>query len=139
MMIACCFFATQSFCQEVEKEEDPDAAIMTFDEMVHDFGIVPVGSVVEWSFKFSNTGKKPIIVQRCSVGCSCTVPNCPKDTDQIMPGESREIKMKYERATYEHKFEQSVTVVSSAKNSPVRLTIKGEVSKSAEKVETSEK
>ena len=131
IIIVCCFFAAQSFGQDVVKE-DADAPVMTFEKTEHDFGKVPINSVAEWEFKFTNTGKKPIIVQNCSSGCGCTVSNCPKSDDQVMPGESRTIKMKYTRTGYENKFSQQVTVHSSAQNSPVILSIKGEVTKDAE-------
>ena len=135
VMIACCFLianvsgqikATAVVGSEDKKSDAPE---MTFEKLEHDFGKVALNDTAVYEFKFTNTGSRPIIVQRCSVGCGCTVSICPDHNDQILPGQSRVIKMQYTRTNYEHRIDQSATIVSSAHNSPIRIRIVGEVAK----------
>ena len=130
-MIACCFFAAKGFGQEPVKEENPNAPEITFEETVHDFGTLPLKSVVECEFIFTNTGKEPLIIQQCQATCGCTVPTCPTDKP-IKPGEKGSIKVKYTTTSSPNTFNKQFTVTSNAKNSPVRITIKGEIAKEAE-------
>lgn len=131
LMIACCFFAAKGFGQEPAKENNPNAPEITFTETTHDFGKIPFKGLAECEFIFTNTGKEPLIIQRCDAGCNCTVPACPNDKP-IKPGEKGTIKVKYTSTSSIGAFTKQFTVTSNAKNSRVILTIKGEVLKEAE-------
>ena len=126
MMIASCFFATQGFGQSSEKVDNPNAPEMTFEVIVHDFGTLQLNALAECEFTFTNTGKEPLIIQNCPSTCGCTVPSCPKDKP-IKPGEKGTIKVKYNSTNTPLPFNKQFTVISNAKNSPVTVTIKGEV------------
>jgi len=132
IMIACCFFAANSFGQEAAKapvkEENPNAPELTFDKTVHDFGIIPLKGDAEYEFTFTNTGKEPLIIQNCQASCTCTVPACPRDKP-FLPGEKGSIKVKYTTTHLPGPFNRQFTVFSNAKNSPVRVTIRGEIAK----------
>ncbi|WP_157986556.1 DUF1573 domain-containing protein [Chitinophaga alhagiae] len=69
-------------------------AVMTFEKEVHDFGKVTQGEVVEYSFKFTNTGNKDLLIQKAEASCGCTVPEWPKEP--IKPGESSYMKVKFD-------------------------------------------
>ena len=131
IMIACCFLAVKSFGQEPAKEDNPNAPEITFVETVHDFGTLPLKGLAECEFTFTNTGKEPLIIQNCQSTCGCTVPTCPKDKP-IKPGEKGTIKVKYTTTHAAGTFNKQFTVTSNAKNSPVRLTIKGEIAQDTE-------
>ena len=131
LMIAVCCFVTKGFSQEPEKVENPNAPEITFEETVHDFGKVPNGGVAECEFTFTNTGKEPLIIQNCTASCGCTAPTCPKDKP-VKPGEKGTIKAKYITTTAVGPFDKQITVISNAKNSPVRITIKGEIAPKTE-------
>jgi len=138
LMIACCFFATKGFSQEPEKKDNPNAPEMTFEETVHDFGTLQFNALAECEFTFINTGKEPLIIQNCPSTCGCTVPTCPKDKP-FLPGEKGTIKVKYNSTSTAAPFTKQFTVISNAKNSPVRVTIKGVVAPKAETAETGKK
>jgi len=131
LIAACSFFAAKGLGQEPAKTENPNAPEITFEETVHDFGTVPLKGLAECEFKFTNTGKEPLIIQQCQSTCGCTVPTCPNDKP-IKPGEKGTIKVKFTNTSYPGPFNKQFTVISNAKNSPVRLTIKGEVAQNAE-------
>ena len=126
VMIACCFFVANSFGQEPEKAENPNAPEITFEETVHDFGKIQFKGVAEFEFTFTNTGKEPLLILDCPSGCGCTVPTCPKDKP-IKPGDKGSIKVKYTNTHIAGKFEKHFTVKTNAKNSSVMVTIKGEI------------
>jgi len=126
MMIACCFFVAKSSGQTTEKVDNPNAPEITFEETVHDFGTIPLKGLAECEFTFTNTGKEPLIIQRCQSTCGCTVPTCPSDKP-LKPGEKGTIKVKYTTTNVAAPFNKSFTVYSNAKNSPVTVTIKGEI------------
>ena len=134
MTIACCFFVTKSIGQTPEKETNPNAPEITFEETVHDFGTLPFKGVAECEFTFTNTGKEPLIIQSCQSTCGCTVPTCPKEKP-LKPGEKGTIKVKYTNTHIPGAFNKSFTVISNAKNSSVSVTIKGEVAKETETAE----
>jgi len=126
IMFACCLLVAKSFGQEPEKD-NPNAPEITFEATEHDFGKVLLNGLVEHEFNFTNTGKEPLIIHSCSASCGCTTPSCPKDP--IKPGEKGTVKVKYNTTSSAGVFNKYVTVSSNAKNSSVRLSIKGEMVK----------
>jgi len=130
--IACCFFVAKSIGQQTPaKESNPNAPEITFEETVHDFGTIPFKGEAECEFTFTNTGKEPLIIQNCSASCGCTSPTCPKDKP-IKPGEKGIIKAQYTTTNVVAPFTKQIMVYSNAKNSPVTITIKGEIAKATE-------
>jgi len=59
-----------------------------------DYGTVEKGADGVRVFEFTNTGDAPLIISNVKSSCGCTVPSKPKDP--IMPGDSGEIKVKYD-------------------------------------------
>jgi len=60
------------------KPEGPLAAFK-FETAEHDFGTISEGDIVEYTYKFKNTGDAPLIIQGAQGSCGCTVPNWTKD------------------------------------------------------------
>lgn len=105
------------------------ATIVQMIDSVHDFGKVAEGEVVEFSFRFKNTGSNPLIVSNVSASCGCTVPEKPEAP--IKPGETGFIKVKFNsegRAGTAHK---TVNVLANASPAFPELLLKGEVSPKA--------
>ncbi len=67
---------------------------ITFDETEYDFGKIAKGSPVEHTFKFTNTGRAPLVITNASSSCGCTVPTYHKN-ETIAPGETGEVVVKY--------------------------------------------
>lgn len=105
-------------------EQATSLADIKFDKTVHDFGTIPQGGNGECEFKFTNTGKEPLVITNCMGSCGCTVPQCPKEP--ILPGKSGVIKVKYDTNRV-GPFVKSVTVNSNAKSGVMTLQIKGTV------------
>lgn len=116
-----------SFAQNAttpDAKANANAPEITFTETVHDFGTVQKGDDCTYEFKFKNTGKEPLIISNCQTSCGCTAPQCPKEP--VLPGSTSSVKVKYD-SNRVGVFNRTVTITSNAKNSPVTLTIKGNV------------
>ena len=63
-----------------------NAPVMKFEKESHDFGKMKAGDKVSYDFKFTNTGKSPLIITDGYASCGCTKPSWPKTP--IKPGDS---------------------------------------------------
>ncbi len=97
---------------------------MAFVTESHDYGELEYEANGSYSFKFTNNSKKPLVITNVKSSCGCTVPTWPREP--IQPGETGSIQVNY-NTKLAGMFNKTVQVFSSAKNSPVRLTIKGKV------------
>lgn len=68
--------------------------VITFEKESHNFGNVVEGEVVEYSFKFTNTGNKDLLITKAEASCGCTVPEWPEKP--IKPGESAYMKVRFD-------------------------------------------
>jgi len=110
-------------------KENPNAPEIKFEKTNHDYGTIkkapasddPSGNC---EFKYTNTGKEPLILQSVTASCGCTVPSW--DKAPIMPGKTGVIKVHY-ATNRVGAINKSITVKSNAKNSPAMLTISGNV------------
>lgn len=71
-----------------------DKPVMKFEKETHDFGKIKTGDIVNYDFKFTNTGKSPLIITGASASCGCTTPVWPKEP--VKPGESGVIKVTFD-------------------------------------------
>ncbi|MDB5022687.1 MAG: hypothetical protein JWP78_442 [Mucilaginibacter sp.] len=70
-----------------------DAPVMKFEKETHDFGKIKTGDKVTYEFKFTNTGKSPLIIKDAVASCGCTKPEWPNTP--IKPGENAAIKVTF--------------------------------------------
>jgi len=94
-------------------------------DSTHNFGQVPEGKVVEYNFKFRNTGNEPLEVTQATASCGCTVPEKP--TEPVKPGEIGFIKVKFDSEKRPGQVKKSITVTSNANPPFPILYLEGEV------------
>jgi hypothetical protein len=70
-----------------------NAPVMKFEKAIQDFGKLKVGGKVSYDYKFTNTGKSPLIITDGTASCGCTKPEWP--TTPIKPGESGNIHVTF--------------------------------------------
>ena len=99
-------------------------AKIKFEENLIDYGEIEYDSDGKRTFKFTNIGEAPLVFNRISSSCGCTVPKKPDQP--INPGESAEIEVEYDTKRI-GVFIKAISVSSNAINSNVVLRIKGEV------------
>ena len=106
-----------SFSQENKAE-------IKFDQRIIDYGVIEYDSDGKRTFKFTNVGEAPLIFNRISSSCGCTVPKRPEKP--VEPGEFGEIEVEYDTKRV-GVFIKAITINSNAINSNIVLRIKGEV------------
>jgi len=105
---------------------DNKSAEISFEKTEYDFGLIPYKGDGTCEFVFKNTGKKALVLTNVKSSCGCTIPTWPRNPIDKKKKES--IKVKYDTKR-QGKFHKTITVYSNAINSPIKLTIRGEVGK----------
>lgn len=106
-------------------------AEIVFESEVHDYGTIDFAGDGTYAFKFTNTGKEPLVITDAKGSCGCTVPKWPKEP--VMKGQSNYINVSYDTKR-PGPFTKTVTITSNAGSGSKVLTIKGNV-KSQEQTE----
>src|SRR5687767_3922730 len=87
-------------------------AIQWLDSTSLDMGKVKQGAVVEVSFRFKNSGSKPLVITNVSASCGCTVPEKPEKPYE--PGEEGGIKAKFDsKGQQKGEHRKHVTVIAN--------------------------
>jgi hypothetical protein len=109
------FFAVNfSFAQDIK-----------FESLEVNYGNIEKGADGVRIFKFTNSGAAPLIISNAQGSCGCTVPTYPKEP--IMPGETGEIRVKYDTQRV-GAFTKYVTLTTNAtSNTSTQLKIFGDV------------
>jgi hypothetical protein len=117
-LISCEKDKASDLYSDAEKKEQADAVVdpataaaLTFETPNYDFGNLPSGAKVEHYFKFTNTGKSPLIIKDAKGSCGCTVPQWPKEP--IAPGASDSIKINYNAGSQKGKQHKTVTLTTN--------------------------
>lgn len=108
-------------------EEKPDGPLpaFTFAETSYDFGQLQEGDVVNHTFKFTNTGDSPLIIQNASASCGCTVPSYPKEP--IPVGGTGEIVVEFNSNRNVGVQNKTVTITANTYPSQTKLNIRSVV------------
>ena len=107
------------------------APIVAFDRLVHDFGTVDEGEVINTSFVVTNSGKSNLVITDAKSTCGCTVPVWPKEP--IAPGESAEVKVKFNTRGKPNKQSKSVTLYTNTATGREVVKVTGMVIPKAKK------
>lgn len=109
----------------VEKIASTDVTTVQIIDSTYDFGEIAEGEIVEFSFRFKNTGTSPLVVTHVAASCGCTVPEKPEQP--IRPGETGFIKAKFDSQKRPGEAMKTITVTSNSKPSFPELVLKGKV------------
>ncbi len=93
-----------------EKPEGP-LPVVQFEMIDHDFGTIKEGDVVEYTYKFKNTGEAPLIIQGAQGSCGCTVPEWSKEP--IAAGGTGYVKAKFDSNGKPNTQNKTVTVTAN--------------------------
>ena len=100
-LLVCFLFSFVIYAQD-QIVVNPNAPEITFENDIIDMGTYmqydDESSRVE--FLFVNTGKEPLIIEKCKGSCGCTVPEWPKEP--IPPGGTGSIKVNYDEKELDH-------------------------------------
>jgi hypothetical protein len=115
------------------KEEKPEGPlpVMTFQKTEHDFGTINEGDIVEYTYKFKNTGDAPLVIQTAQGSCGCTVPDWSKEP--IPVGGSGVVKAKFDSNGKTNMQNKTVTVTANTFPKQTVLHFKAMVTPKAKK------
>ncbi len=120
------FFMSHAQTTETTAVSLPDFLQLT--EVDHDFGKIPQGKPVYYTFEVKNIGLTPLKLDDVHATCGCTTPEWSREA--IAPGATAKIKVGYNAAA-EGQFEKYITITYNA-NQSKQLKIKGLVWKAPE-------
>lgn len=101
--------------KSISAKDSPNATTIEWlDSMTQDLGSITQGQVVEISWKFKNTGTRPLTVSDVHAGCGCTIPDPPKEP--IAPGAEGVIKAKFNSEGKSGHVSKEVYVVANNSN-----------------------
>ncbi|MCC6726393.1 MAG: DUF1573 domain-containing protein [Saprospiraceae bacterium] len=104
-----------------------NVAKMVFEETIYDFGEIDEGGVIKHEFKFTNTGKVPLLIQNANSTCGCTVAEWPKEL--IEPGKGGVIKAEFNTKGKVDFQEKPIIITANTFPSVSKVFIKGIVNK----------
>lgn len=110
---------------ENSKELNKSETTVAFDKVVHDFGVINQGEIVETVFVIKNTGKNDLYIFDAFATCGCTVPKVSKDP--IKPGDSTPISVKFDSNGKSGIVEKTVNVRCNTKNLMEQVKIKANI------------
>jgi Protein of unknown function (DUF1573) len=102
-----------------------DSTTIQMIDSAYNFGKVTDGEKVEYSYRFRNTGKHPLIVSSAVASCGCTVPEKPEEP--IKPGETGFLKVVFNSKGRVGGVHKEITVTSNAYPQFPVLQLTGEV------------
>ena len=124
-VIVACKSNTSGKATAVKETISEGPAQIRFDTDMHDFGEVVDGEKVSYSFRFTNTGKGPLVITGIASSCGCTVGEYTHDT--IKSGKQGDVTVSFDswkRVGFQQK---SVTVNANTNPTSQILRIKAMV------------
>jgi len=108
------------------KAQTTDGPVIKFDVTSHDFGKVKEeGGPISFTFNLTNTGNKPLKIDRVQPSCGCTTPDWTKE--EILPGKTGFVKATFDPYMRVGTFNKSISVFSNCNPNLNVLTFNGEV------------
>lgn len=102
-----------------------NAPAMKFEKVTHDFGKIKSGDKVTWQFKFTNSGKSPLIIKDAVATCGCTKPEWP--TAPVQPGADGVIKVTFDSAGKMGLQDKQITITANTNPAQNMVHLIGEV------------
>ena len=102
-----------------------DSTTVEIIDSAYNFGKVTDGEKVEYSYRFKNSGKKPLVIVDATASCGCTVPQKPEKP--ILPGEIGFIKIVFDSKGRVGNTHKTITVTSNANPGFPPLILTGDV------------
>lgn len=101
----------------IQTKTDDSSQLTTIQwiDSIKNLGRITEGQKVEISFRFKNTGSKPLIIESVQPGCGCTVADYPKQP--IPPGGEGEITGSFDSNGRENLQRKQIAVLANTKGS----------------------
>lgn len=93
-----------------------------FDKVVHNFGKIEQGDVVETTFVIKNVGENDLYILDAHGSCGCTVPEV--ENDVVKPGDSTPIKVKFDSKNKKGDLTKTINIRCNTENAIEQVKIK---------------
>jgi len=110
-------------CLYAGAQDGTSADVLQLKQPEHNFGEIPQGKPVYYTFIIANTGNEPLKLENVAATCGCTTPEWSRDP--IPPHSNANIKVGY-NAMAEGHFEKQITITYN-NNQTKQLKITGSV------------
>ena len=98
---------------------------------IYEFGKIKSGDPVKYTYYFTNTGSETLEITRVQPSCGCTTAG--DFSKKVEPGQTGNIPIQFNSGNFNGNVFKTITVSSSAKNSPTTvLQLKGTIWKAVE-------
>jgi hypothetical protein len=104
---------------------DSSYAEINFQKEIHDFGKSTKGDILEYTFKFTNTGKNVLKISDIEVECSCTKAEISKNV--VQPGETGAVKVFLDTKTLDGLSIRKIILHSNTKKGTKEVSLTTEV------------
>jgi hypothetical protein len=118
----------------LSKEELDNAPVFNVESKTVELGTIPGSTPKDVEFKFTNGGKRDLIIRYMKASCGCTAVQQGIQGQGIKPGESSTIKAVFNSGSYKGKVTKAIYVYTNdPKNSEVVLMLNADVEQEAAK------
>ncbi len=111
IFVSVIFFACNNNSDHKNKPENKTYtgnAKIEFTDTIHDFGTLQEGEIVEYNFKYKNTGSAPLKIINIISDCGCTVPEYKKE--ELLPDNEGKIKVTFDSQGFRNNIYKTITV-----------------------------
>ncbi|MFA5713796.1 MAG: DUF1573 domain-containing protein [Bacteroidales bacterium] len=99
---------------------------INFDKLIHDFGdFLLTSGPKSYTFNFTNSGDKPLLIQTVISSCGCASPQWTKTP--VAPGKRGSVTVTFLNNQGPYPFDKALTVYVTGEQRPIVLRIKGVV------------
>ncbi len=107
-------------------ESQDNLPVFSFETTNHHFGEIKQGDVVDFTFKFKNTGKSDLFILSAKASCGCTVPSYSKEP--VPPGGEGKVDVQFDSHGKSGMVSKTVSLVANTVPNTRVLTISAEIS-----------
>lgn len=106
--------------------EDRELPQITFRDTLFDFGIIPEGEKVKFTYNFENTGDEALIISKVEPSCGCTAVQ-DWSSRPYSPGEEGTITIQFDSNQRPGKQHKTISVITNCSPSVTQLILTGTV------------
>jgi hypothetical protein len=125
MLLAACDATNTNNSTAATTVNAANAPVIKFDNESYDFGKIKQGDKVSYTFKFTNTGKSPLIIRDAVASCGCTTPEWTRTP--ILPGNKGILSLVFNSAGKSGLQDKQITVTANTNPAQSMVHLVGEV------------
>lgn len=111
--------------KEIASASIQEQTEIKFDKELHNFKSIKNGEIVGCYFKYTNTGKTPLLINNVKPGCGCTTVNYTKEP--VLPGKQGDIEIRFDSKGFSGKQYKVIKVEANIPNKFIELVISANV------------